>query len=131
MKYQGTLEVAYLKKFLTQEHRIEIGRKRKDLGLTLEEANTIQIMVLGAPIGEVVGGGPLHTATQPSAATLPKPAPSTNEHAAPGSSLGIGGAIFMIIIFVVGTALLFIHPPSLIVVAGAAIVAGIGKLIKK
>lgn len=141
-QYHDLLSAAYLKKCITQDQRVTIGLKRKELGLTLEEANTIQIMVLGAPIGDVVEEtkqtngsgmmsepvnqmGSLPNSAQTREATPLKPTPSTNEQSSTNSSLGIGASITLIVILVAAIALFIAFPISWPVL----ILAGISKLL--
>jgi len=53
-QYRRLLEVAFLDKKITNEERVFLGKERKALGLTLEESRSLQIQVLGAPIGDVI-----------------------------------------------------------------------------
>lgn len=52
-QYRNLLEGAWIDKLITHEERIFIGKKRKELGLTIEESEKIQIQILGARIAEI------------------------------------------------------------------------------
>lgn len=53
-QYKSLLEGAWIDGAISNEERVFLGKKRKELGLTIEESQAIQIQVLGAPIGDVI-----------------------------------------------------------------------------
>jgi actin-like ATPase involved in cell morphogenesis len=53
--YRGLLEVAWADGMISAEERAFIGKRRKELGLTIEESRSLQIQILGSIISEVCG----------------------------------------------------------------------------
>jgi hypothetical protein len=82
-QYRGLLEAAWMDGGITPEERIYIGRRRKNLGLTMEESASIQREVIGKTMAELF----------PEAGweDIPKsPGPSGEEgHSRPGVSLSL------------------------------------------
>ena len=52
-QYKSLLEGVWIGGKITNEERIFLGKKRKKLGLTLNESQAIQIQVLGAPLSDM------------------------------------------------------------------------------
>lgn len=52
--YKSLVEGAWIDGVVTHEERHFLGKKGKDLGLTIEESQAIEIQLLGAPIGDVI-----------------------------------------------------------------------------
>ena len=111
MQYRSILEDTFQKGFITVEDRITVGEKRRELGVALEEAKTLQIMVLGAPIGEIT--------------SEPNPGNATPTYqGVPVSNAGTGifGGIVVAVLIVGVLALVISFPPSWPVIALLAIV---------
>jgi molecular chaperone DnaK len=53
--YRGLLEAAWADGMISQEERVFLGKRRKELELTIEESQALQIQVLGSKIDEVCG----------------------------------------------------------------------------
>lgn len=51
--YRGLLEAAWADGVISAEERVFLGKRRKELGLTIEESRSLQIQILGLPIDEV------------------------------------------------------------------------------
>lgn len=53
--YRGLLEAAWVDGVISSEEKEFLGKKRKELGLTIEESHSLQIQILGSSIAEVSG----------------------------------------------------------------------------
>lgn len=53
--YRGLLEAAWADGVISTEERVFLGKRRKELNLTVEESQSLQIQILGSSIDEVCG----------------------------------------------------------------------------
>jgi actin-like ATPase involved in cell morphogenesis len=53
-QYKSLLEGAWIDGVISNDERVFLGKKRKELNLSIEESQAIQIQVLGATIGDVI-----------------------------------------------------------------------------